>query len=289
MRFFPSSLLDYATANLISILGHNTIGNVTLAKTEKTIKPEIKIIKALIKNHELGQYQMPKETKLSYRTILRTLKPLENEGLITQIRTEPSTKGGKEKKIYSLTFKGILTYLNSITPKPNDYLVKDNFFHYSPNKANEIITKKIQPLKLYRLEIFLENCGKQQELPIFKQVNWLREHYGLNVFRAIVLAASSTMERNKLPNLNLVKKNTIESGNKDENIELTLEDFRRLEDDFLREAFEKEFSHQLASLKGTGDLHNDILEKLFAKLAARIERENQRALSPLKDLVQTLK
>jgi hypothetical protein len=28
---------------------------------------------------------------------------------------------------------------------------------------------------------------------------------------------------------------------------------------------------------------------LFAKLVARIERENQRALSPLKELVQTLK
>ena len=257
--------------------------------TEETIKPELKIIKALIKNPELGQYKMPKETKLSYRTILRTLKPLENEGIIKQTRTEPSKKGGKEKKIYCLTFKGTLTYLNSITPQANDYLLKDNIYHYSPNKANEIITTKIQPMKLNTLAVFLENCGKQQDIPIFKQINWLKEHYGLDVFRAIVLAAGSTMDRDKLPNLNRVKKSMIVSEDKAKEIELTLKSFRELEEDFLREAFEKEFCHQLSALKGTGDLHNENLEMLFAKLVARIERENQRALSPLKELVQTLK
>ncbi len=97
------------------------------------------------------------------------------------------------------------------------------------------------------------------------------------------------MEIDKLPNLNWVKKSMIDSGDKAEEIELTLKNFRRLEEDFLREAFEKEFGYQLSSLKGTGDLHNDNLEKLFAKLVARIEKENQRALSPLKELVQTLK
>ena len=135
----------------------------------------------------------------------------------------------------------------------------------------------------------VKNYGKQKDLPIFKQISWLREHYGLDVFRAIVLAASSTMERDKLPNLNWVKTSMIASGDKPKNIELTLKDFRWLEEDFLREAFEKEFGYQLSFLKGTGDLHNDNLETLFAKLVARIERENQNALSPLKELVQTLK
>jgi DNA-binding PadR family transcriptional regulator len=263
-------------------------GNDTLTQTQETIKPDLKIVKALIKNPELGQYKMPKETKLSYRTILRTLKPLENEGLIKQIRTEPSTKGGKEKKIYSLTFKGTLTYLNSIAPKSNDYLVKDNFC-YSTNKANEIITKKIQPLKLNTLEIFLENCGKQHDLPIFKQINWLREHYGLDVFRAIVLAASSTIDKDKLPNLNKIKKNMIASGEKTENIELTLKDFQWLDEDFLRETFTEEIAIQLTKLKGKGDLQNDTLEQLFAKLISKIEKKNQIAIAPLKELVQTLK
>ena len=60
------------------------IGNVALTQTQETIKPELKIIKALIKNPELGQYKMPKETNLSYRTILRTLKPIENESLVNK-------------------------------------------------------------------------------------------------------------------------------------------------------------------------------------------------------------
>ena len=231
---------------------------------------------------------MPKETNLSYRTILRTLKPLENEGLVKQIRTEPSTKGGKEKKIYSLTFKGTLTYLNSMAPKSNDYLIK-NTYCYSTNKTNEIITKKIQPMKLNTLEIYLENCGKQQDIPILKQINWLKQHYGLDVFRAIVLAASSTIQRDKLPNLNWVKKSMIASGDEAKDIELTLKDFRWLEEDFLREAFTEEFALQLTKLKGKGDLQNETLEQLFAKLTSKIEKKNQSTIAPLKQLVQTLK
>ena len=51
---------------------------------------------------------MPKETGVSYRTVLRTLKPLESQGFIKLVRIEPSKKGGKESKIYSLTLKGSL-------------------------------------------------------------------------------------------------------------------------------------------------------------------------------------
>jgi len=69
--------------------------------------PPIKILKALAFNTELEQYKMPKETGLSYRTILRNLKPLEDMGDIKLLREEASEKGGKDKKIYSLTYKGL--------------------------------------------------------------------------------------------------------------------------------------------------------------------------------------
>ena len=81
----------------------------------------------------------------------------------------------------------------------------------------------------------------------------------------------------------------IHSGDKTEEIELTLKNFRRLEEDFLRETFEKEFGYQLSSLKGMGDLHNDTLEKLVSKIIIKIEEENQSTLAPLKALEQTLK
>ena len=256
-------------------------------RTEQKTKPELKIINALIKNPELEQYKMPKETKLSYRTILRTLKPMENEGFVNKPRTEQSKKGGKEKKIYSIKFKGTLTYLNSITPQTKDYLIKDRIC-YSLEKANTIIMENLKPLTLDTITNSLENLGNQIDFPIFKQINWLIEHYGIDVLRAIVSAASLTIDRDKSPSLKNIKKSLISSGEKTENIELTLKNFRWLEEDFLREAFEEEFALQLSTLKGIGDLHNDALEQLIAKLISRIEKRNQSSLAPLKKLAQTL-
>jgi len=71
-------------------------------RTKTTIKSEITIIQALAVHKEIGQYEMPKETGLSYRTILRNLRPMEKRNEIKLIRTMPSEKGGKEKKIYAI-------------------------------------------------------------------------------------------------------------------------------------------------------------------------------------------
>jgi hypothetical protein len=76
-------------------------------RIKTTIKPEVKILSVLVKHGEFGQYRMPKETGLSYRTILRFLKPMEKAGWIRLVRTEASEKGGKERKIYALTIRGL--------------------------------------------------------------------------------------------------------------------------------------------------------------------------------------
>ncbi len=80
---------------------------------EKKIKssPTDKILIALAKNTELEQYKLPKNTGYSYRTILRELGLLEHDKYIILLRTEPSKKGGKEKKIYGLTWKGLVYVL----------------------------------------------------------------------------------------------------------------------------------------------------------------------------------
>jgi hypothetical protein len=88
-----------------------------LARTKTTVKPEIKILEALMFNTELEQYHMPKKTKLSYRTILRILCPMKKVEYIRLVRTEPSKKGGKEKKIYAITLIGLLRYLSSTVEK----------------------------------------------------------------------------------------------------------------------------------------------------------------------------
>ena len=81
----------------------------------------------------------------------------------------------------------------------------------------------------------------------------------------------------------------IANGDKVEDIELTLKNFQWLEEDFLRETFTEEFALQLPILRGQGDLHNDTLGQLFAKLISKIEKKNQLAIAPLKEFVQTLK
>jgi hypothetical protein len=75
--------------------------------TKTTIRPELKILSVLSEHKEFEQYRLPKETGLSYRTILRLLKPMEQHDWIRLVRTEASAKRGKEKKIYALTLRGL--------------------------------------------------------------------------------------------------------------------------------------------------------------------------------------
>ncbi len=83
-----------------------------MARTKQTIPPEIAILNVLSKNQEVEQYKLPKETGLSYRTILRMLTPLEESWYISLVRTEPSKKGGKEKKIFSIDLEGLIYLLS---------------------------------------------------------------------------------------------------------------------------------------------------------------------------------
>ena len=91
------------------------IGVVMPIVKDKNIQssPKLKSREPLLKMKNLKQYKMPNETGLSYRTVLRTLKPLESQGFIKLVRLSLQVKGGKENKIYALTLKGVITCLNS--------------------------------------------------------------------------------------------------------------------------------------------------------------------------------
>jgi len=88
--------------------------------TKKYIKKpknntESSILNILAHNKEFEQYKLDKTLKISYRTILRKLETMEkNFGIIKLARTEPSKKGGKDKKIYAITLKGLWLYLSEI-------------------------------------------------------------------------------------------------------------------------------------------------------------------------------
>ncbi|MCX8189493.1 MAG: hypothetical protein N3F64_07250 [Nitrososphaeria archaeon] len=82
-----------------------------------TLETSIRILEAIAKNREIYQYDLPKIIGKSYRQILRHLEQLEDINFIHVIRFEPSTKKGKDKKVYELTLNGLLAYLQYIAIK----------------------------------------------------------------------------------------------------------------------------------------------------------------------------
>lgn len=95
-------------------------------KRKTTIKTILKLLSLLAHHKEYPQYEMPKATNISYRTILRYLKPLEKQGEIRVARTEPSEKGGKDKKIYTITLKGLYHYICIFPESVDEKLVESH-------------------------------------------------------------------------------------------------------------------------------------------------------------------
>lgn len=92
-------------------------------RTKTTVTPDLKILAVLAASKEMEQYKLPKNAELSYRTVLRTLKNLEDKNVwqIRLDRTEPSQKGGKEKKVYVITLPGLLRVLKHAPWEDIDY------------------------------------------------------------------------------------------------------------------------------------------------------------------------
>ena len=81
--------------------------------SRKGIETEAKILEVLALNKETAQYDVPEKIGVHYTTVLRQLKQLKKLGKVKVVRTEASEKGGKDKKIYSLTFLGMVqVFLN---------------------------------------------------------------------------------------------------------------------------------------------------------------------------------
>ena len=89
----------------------------------KLLNPQKKILLTLAIHKEFEQYKMGEKTGFNYRTILRNLKPLEKMKMINH-RKEPSAKGGKDKKIYKLTFKGLMHILPMPKPWKDEKILK---------------------------------------------------------------------------------------------------------------------------------------------------------------------
>ena len=80
-------------------------------KYRSSIKTSLEILRVLAENKQYAQYDLPKAISKDYRTVLRHLKTLEYNHLIRLQKTEPASKGGKDRKIYALTTEGLIMAL----------------------------------------------------------------------------------------------------------------------------------------------------------------------------------
>ena len=116
---------------------------------KKDLNPEIRILEVLSQHKEFEQYKMTRETGLSYPTLLKHLKRLENTNLIKLVRTEPSEKGGKDKKIYSLTLTGLCKTLADSTSTDS---IWENFENVIANNGSLIpVLAKFEVFKKHNL------------------------------------------------------------------------------------------------------------------------------------------
>jgi predicted transcriptional regulator len=75
------------------------------------------ILKLLALKREIYQSEMAEMVGTSYRNLIRQLQLLGKVGLIRIVRKEPSQKRGRERHVWALTFRGLLSYLTAKGPK----------------------------------------------------------------------------------------------------------------------------------------------------------------------------
>lgn len=119
----------------------------------KSQKVRLDILRVLAEKKEYAQYDLPSLIGKDYRTVLRYLQNLEKAGLIELSRMEPAAKGGKDRKIFTLTFRGILNVL--IANPDKIQTVAGNF----PNM--------LLAFKKWRL---FEEAGLKEELQSFAKI-----------------------------------------------------------------------------------------------------------------------
>ena len=78
-----------------------------------SLKNDLEILSTLAEHEELSQYDLSKITRIDYATVLRHLRTLgkERNEYVTFLREEASERGGKDKKIFTITKEGLLYLL----------------------------------------------------------------------------------------------------------------------------------------------------------------------------------
>ena len=118
------------------------------------------ILAIIAKHMEYAQYDLHSTTKKDYRTVLRHLKHLKQQNLIHLARTEPASKGGKDRNIYALTFQGLITLLKHPSIWKQSDTMDDIAGKYSA----------LLPLVFGKWELYAESGFKEQVVTRLRSV-----------------------------------------------------------------------------------------------------------------------
>lgn len=102
----------------------HSICRMCIALSDRGNETSIKICSVLATNNVMPQYNIPVEVGKHQTTVLRQLRKLEKQGIVELVRTERSAKKGKDRKIFALTFKGMLWYLATFDNKDSEELIR---------------------------------------------------------------------------------------------------------------------------------------------------------------------
>jgi len=154
-----------------------------------SLKNPSKIIQALV-TKPMTKWELKQKTKLEYSRVHEVVSLLEDSGYVKTFGSVTS-KRGRDMKIYGLTFKGVVGYLASFPLEPPPMIGEAGesveAFKGRHDKEKERYLREIE-----NLTRFLESYGKLLDYALFKEIRWLTDRYGPNIFHDILDVAKLT-------------------------------------------------------------------------------------------------
>ena len=183
----------------------HSICRMCIALSDRGNETSIKICSVLAANNVMSQYNIPVEVGKHQTTVLRQLRKLEKQGIVELVRTEKSAKKGKDRKIFALTFKGMLGYLATFKKKPE------------------------------KIVGILERNGKRLQYPLFQHVKTLANQLDWNISSFFIICANNLLGNPRMVQLEHWSQALGES--KLESAASNIETLHQMEDQFLRDVF----------------------------------------------------
>ncbi len=143
---------------------------------------------------EYDLYKQKQLEKISRGTIHFCLNKLHQEGYLTPFND--SNENPRKKKLFHLTFRGAILYLNTIHLNPLNGIEALKLFK---NRSLEDIRKAREQFQeqfivehldeFEKLTHVLEDWGKRLDYPLFEEIPWLVNHFGHSVLYDILHSA----------------------------------------------------------------------------------------------------